>query len=70
MGLHGQQVQEAWPLQERGGGSGIPPGGLRGLVPSPPSLAFQCPSPSPAGKGSPQLSPLPQVPGGKSESDF
>ena len=73
-----------WPAQrgpaagagssQRGAGAaGSLQRGLRGLVPSPPSLAFLCSSPSPACKGSPQLSPPPPnpwVPGGKSGSDF
>lgn len=41
--------------------------GLQGLVPSPPSLAFLCSSPSPACKGSPQLSPPPQSLGARWE---
>ena len=52
------------------GAAGALQRGLWGLVPSPPSLASLCPSPSLPAKEAPTAPTPRKVPGGKSGSDF
>lgn len=58
-GLHRQRPQEAQQLQQRGACGRIPPAGPLGPASLSPFSGLPLPSPSPAGKGSPQLRPPP-----------